>query len=214
MVIRNYNKKSYVELNDVKLTFYKKFRTKEYDVKDIKAAYLDDNYIFKMLYKNKVVTHNIVNTLSEDKYLVEALLLELNKEKNIFYSSYYQDARGVGYAWLVMAIVNIIQSRNSWIGILFWSVLLICSISLILGKSYDGKIFLYKTTKKSIFIGSKLDKKIDEFNINTNFSFDFKNSGNCYVLKNVKKKMYIINNVIYPRYYKEELENLYKSKAC
>ena len=59
MIINNHFDKKYIELTDDKIIFYRFFGKRTLKLKKIRAAYMDDNYIIKILYGKKVKQYYI-----------------------------------------------------------------------------------------------------------------------------------------------------------
>lgn len=214
MLILNYNNKKYIELTDDKIIFYRLFRKITLRLDNIRACYMDDNYILKILYGNSVKSFSINNVRNTDKVALSILVDKLNKDKMIFSSQYV----GVEWAWICyipFAFMNMKSSNGTW-EFIFWSIwLLFMGIVFLYGRECSS-VFIYDTNKKLIKVGSNIkNEKI--FNItDKNFSFNFKLESNSYEFKyrlektinKINGKIIVPTNVIYPIYYKSTLRDL------
>lgn len=214
MVIHDYNGKIYIEITQEKLILYRKFSKKELNLKDIKASYLTDDYLLKLIYEDKLKSYIINNIRTEDRYMIEELLVELNNDRNVFYtlrSSSNEDFSAV--IWIFMSASNLIVKliEKSW-GAIFWVMFLIIYI-IIFFKDYGniGGLFYY-VKEGSIEYGIGPKNKDNKLSIEDEFTFEYNSIYKEYLFKKGKRKLKFLDNIIHPQYYKEELEKLSKKK--
>lgn len=214
MVIHDYYGKIYIELTEDKLILYRKFSKKEFNLKDIKAAYLTDDYLLKFIYKEKLNSYIINNIRTEDKYMLEELLVQLNSDRNVFYTLYSSgNEKFAAVIWIFMSASNLIARsiEKNW-GAILWAVLLIFWISIFFkGYGNIGGIF-YFVKEEEIEYGIGPKNKNSKFSIKDEFTFDYNSIYKEYLFKKGKKKLKFPDNIIHPQYYKEELRKLSEKK--
>ena len=111
MIINNHFDKKYIELTEDKIIFYRFFGKRTLELKKIRAAYMDDNYIIRILYGKTVRQYEIANIKEGDKNLLRELIETLNKdEKLVFSSQYYQT-----WGWVLYAILPISNLIDGWV---------------------------------------------------------------------------------------------------
>ncbi|MBU3087906.1 hypothetical protein KPL42_05295 [Clostridium gasigenes] len=208
MIINNHFDKKYIELTEDKIIFYRFFGKRTLELKKIRAAYMDDNYIIRILYGKTVRQYEIANIKEGDKNLLRELIETLNKDEKLVFSSgqYYQTWGWVLYA--MIPISNLIDDgfKSDYI---FYTGMLIFSITMIIIAKYY-KIFIYDYINNSITL-ERNSKKVKEYFANEdNYKFEYNTSGDRYVFKaNKSKAVMIPTNIIYPAYYRQELSKLY-----
>lgn len=87
MIIHNYHNKKYIEIIDNKVIFYRFLHKITLDLNKIRAAYVDDNYMIKILYGKIIKIYQVANIRKQDKVLLKKFIEKINKENVIFSSS-------------------------------------------------------------------------------------------------------------------------------
>lgn len=217
MIIRDYNKKKYVKLTEDKIIFYRAFSSsKVYDLKDIKAAFLNDMYRLRIFVNNKVVSFNLSKVSEEDKDSLKEIINRLNKEGLVCYSPY---SYGVGFPWykvlwIVICFINCVNYKNKFIFIsALWMILMFFWIVITI-MGYDNyNDFIYNPKEGKIKIaGGIFGKNYLHVNLEEDFEFYYDDNKTRYIFKKGKRKYVINEKVIAPYYYNTELEELKKEK--
>ena len=63
MVINNNKNKKYIEINDENIIFYRWYGKRVLKREKIRAAYMDDNYVIRILYEKSIRRYNISNIM-------------------------------------------------------------------------------------------------------------------------------------------------------
>ena len=214
MVIHDHYGKIYIELTEDKIILYRKFSKKKFNLKDIKAAYLTDDYLLKFIYEEKLNSYIINNIRAEDKDMLEELLIQLNSDRNVFYTSYSSgNEKFAAVIWIFISASNMIAKliEKNW-GAIFWAMLLIFwIINFLKGYGNVGGLFYY-VKEEEIEYGIGPKNKNNKFSIKDEFTFDYNSIYKEYLLKKGKKKLKFPDNIIHPQYYKEKLRKLSKEK--
>lgn len=214
MIIHNYYEKIYIELTEDKLILYRRFSKKELNLKDIRASYLTDDYLLKLIYKDKLKSYIINNIRTDDRHKLEELLVELNSDRNVFYTLHSSsNEKFTALVWIFISasksITRLIEKNG---GAIFWGMLLIFWI-ISFFKVYGniaGLFYYVKEEEIEYGIGPK--NKESKISINDEFTFDYNSIHKEYLFKKGKKKLKFPDNIIYPKYYKEELKKLSEKK--
>ena len=217
MIIRDYNKKKYVELTEDKIIFYRAFgSSKVYDLKDIKAAFLNDMYRLRIFVNNKVVSFNLSKVSEEDKDSLKEIINRLNKEGLVCYSPY---SYGVGFPWekvlwIVICFINCVNFNNKFIFIsALWMILMFFWIVITIMEYDNYNDFIYNPKEGKIKIaGGIFGKNYLHVNLEEDFEFYYDDNKTRYIFKKGKRKYIINEKVIAPYYYNNELEELQKKK--
>lgn len=207
MLISNHFNKKYIEVTEDKIIFYRFFGKRTLELKKIRAAYMDDNYIIRILYGKKVKQYQVTNIKEGDKDLLRELIETLNKDETLVFSSQYYP-QWIWVFYMILPISNLIEG-GSIVHYIFWIFLLIFSATMIIIGKYN-KIFIYDCINNSIIL-ERNSKKVKEYFPNEGkYKFEY-NTVDCRcVFKVAKSKSIIIPiNIIYPGYYTEKLSELY-----
>ncbi|NKF05851.1 hypothetical protein J1C67_18105 [Clostridium gasigenes] len=207
MIINNHFDKKYIELTEDKIIFYRFFGKRTLELKKIRAAYMDDNYIIRILYGKMVRQYEIANIKEGDKNLLRELIETLNKDEKLVFSSQYYP-RWIWVAYMIFGISNLIDG-GSIHDYVFSTFFIISSVTMIIIGKYQ-KIFIYDCINNSIIL-ERNSKKVKEYFPNeSKYKFEYNTSGDRYVFKaNKSKAVMIPTNIIYPAYYRQKLSKLY-----
>ncbi|MBB6623139.1 hypothetical protein H7E67_06845 [Clostridium gasigenes] len=207
MIINNHFDKKYIELTEDKIIFYRFLGKRTLELKKIRAAYMDDNYIIIILYGKTVRQYEVANIKERDKNLLRELIETLNKDEKLVFSSgqYYQTWGWVLYA--MVPISNLIDGGSKG-DYMFYTCILIFAVTMIIIAKYH-KIFIYDSINNSIIL-ERNSKKVKEYFPNeSKYKFEYNTSGDRYVFKaNKSKAVMIPTNIIYPAYYRQKLRKL------
>ncbi|MBU3104924.1 hypothetical protein [Clostridium gasigenes] len=208
MVINNHFDKKYIELTEDKIIFYRFFGKRTLELKKIRAAYMDDNYIIRILYGKKVKQYYISNIKEGDKSLLGELIETLNKDEKLVFSSGQYYPPWIWVFYMVLPIENLIEG-GSIFHYIFWIFLLIVWITLLIFGIYN-KVFIYDYSNSSIRLEWN-SKRIKEYFPNGgNYKLEYNAVDYRYVFRAAKRMSIIIPiNIMYPVYYREKLIELY-----
>ena len=210
MVINNNKNKKYIEINDENIIFYRWYGKRVLKREKIRAAYMDDNYVIRILYGKSIRRYNICNISSEHKIILEKLLSLMNKENIVF----YRDISGgcTDNLFLLYLVLNPVINPNiinSLLGLLISISLLALFICRTVKLPYYN-IFIYDLEKDEIRLESSTSKKIINLKIGIdNVSLSFNKQCGCYIFKYKWRKIQIVSsNIVYPKLYKSKMEEI------
>lgn len=212
MVINNNKNKKYIEINDENIIFYRWYGKRVLKREKIRAAYMDDNYVIRILYGKSIRRYNICNISSEHKIILEKLLSLMNKENIVF----YRDISGYGIENLLLLnlVLNPVINPNIINSLLGLLILIYISLSVlyiyITVKIPYYNIFIYDLEKDEIRLESSISKKIINLKIGIdNVSLSFNKQCGCYIFKYKRIRIQIVSsNIVYPKLYKSKMEEI------
>ena len=212
MVINNNKNKKYIEINDENIIFYRWYGKRVLKREKIRAAYMDDNYVIRILYGKSIRRYNICNISSEHKIILEKLLSLMNKENIVF----YRDISGYGIENLLLLnlVLNPVINPNIINSLLGLLILIYISLSVlyiyITVKIPYYNIFIYDLEKDEIRLESSTSKKIINLKIGIdNVSLSFNKQCGCYIFKYKRIRIQIVSsNIVYPKLYKSKMEEI------
>ena len=205
MVINNNKNKKYIEITGENIIFYKWYGKKVLKREKIRAAYMDDNYVIRILYGKSIRRYNISNISGAHKVVLEKVL-ELMNEKNILF--YRNTKIDMGSIFLPVLILNIMQANNSSQMLLFIILLVLVLYIIVIFPYYY--IFIYDLNKDEIILEAPKSKKIKKFKIGVDeVGLEFNPHKECYIFKYKWRKIQIVSsNIVYPKLYKSKIEEL------
>lgn len=212
MVINNNKNKKYIEINDENIIFYRWYGKRVLKREKIRAAYMDDNYVIRILYGKSIRRYNICNISSEHKIILEKLLSLMNKENIVF----YRDISGYGIENLLLLnlVLNPVINPNIINSLLGLLILIYISLSVlyiyITVKIPYYNIFIYDLEKDEIRLESSTSKKIINLKMGIdNVSLSFNKQCGCYIFKYKRRRIQIVSsNIVYPKLYKSKMEEI------
>lgn len=212
MVINNNKNKKYIEINDENIIFYRWYGKRVLKREKIRAAYMDDNYVIRILYGKSIRRYNICNISSEHKIILEKLLSLMNKENIVF----YRDISGYGIENLLLLnlVLNPVINPNIINSLLGLLILIYISLSVlyiyITVKIPYYNIFIYDLEKDEIRLESSTSKKIINLKMGIdNVSLSFNKQCGCYIFKYKRIRIQIVSsNIVYPKLYKSKMEEI------
>lgn len=185
MVIKDDYNKDFLILDEENLIYKRLFKKVKIKRSDIRSIFYGENILGVLTYSGKVYSFNIVKLLYSERYKLEDLRKELNKEKILFnYTSNIYN----NYIYIIFIINPIMNNiRNIW-GI---SMLILLIVFIFIAKYYNRSIiFNIDKDELEVKIGRKflkykryeIDKiKIIKHTTRGNIINFFKN-GNKYTL--------------------------------
>ena len=198
MVLKDdYNKELFTidEENLIYKGFFRKVKIKK---SDIRSVFYGENILGILTYGGKIYSFNIVKLLYSERYKVENLRNELNKENIIFnYTKVDFSDYSIYFLIFMNPIINLIQ--NIFVGII---TLIILLVFILLVKYYGNKV-VFNIDKDELEVkrGKDIFKykrdEIDKIRIikhsTKGKSIEFKKNKNKYIL-NFEDTPYLIKN--------------------
>lgn len=198
MVLKDdYNKDLFTidEENLIYKSFFRKVKIKK---ADIRSVFYGENILGILTYGGKIYSFNIVKLLYSERYKVENLRNELNKENIIFnYTKVDFSDYSIYFLIFMNPIINLIQ--NIFVGI----ITLIILLGFILLVKYYGNKVVFNIDKDELEVkrGKDIFKykrdEIDKIRIikhsTKGKSIEFKKNKNKYIL-NFEDTPYLIKN--------------------
>lgn len=186
MVLKDDYNKDLLTIDEENLIYKKLFKKVKIKKSDIRSIFYGENILGVLTYSGKIYSFSIVKLLYSERYKLENLRKELNKEKVLFNytSTIYKD-----YIYMIF-FINLIMNniRNNW-AIVILILLLIIFIFIV--KHYSRNvIFNIDKDELEVKIGKNIFKykrheidkiKIIKHNLKGNIIQFFKN-GNKYTL--------------------------------
>lgn len=210
MVINNNKNKKYIEINDENIIFYRWYGKRVLKREKIRAAYMDDNYVIRILYGKSIRRYNICNISNEHKIILEKLLSLMNKENIVFYRDVsVGGAESTLLLYLVLSPVINPNIINSLLRLIIYISLSVLYIYITVKIPYYN-IFIYDLEKDEIRLESSTSKKIINLKMGIdNVSLSFNKQCGCYIFKYKRIRIQIVSsNIVYPKLYKSKMEEI------
>ena len=209
MIINNYHNKRYVETTDNEIIFYRWYGKKVLYKDKIRAAYMQDDYVVRILYGNAIRSYNICNIKNAEKIKLKEFIDSLNNENLIFSAVNNADIR-VATIGLAVLFFSRSSSGNIIIAIGRISTIIGIVISIIQYPMYNMFIYDYKNKIITIESGiTKKKKEIKEIGKDIlNIKYD--KSGQ-YIIKMKFNSIILHNNIMYPINYLEAMKEVYEN---
>ena len=186
MVLKDDYNKDLLTIDEENLIYKKLFKKVKIKKSDIRSIFYGENILGVLTYSGKIYSFSIVKLLYSERYKLENLRKELNKEKVLFNytSTIYKD-----YIYMIF-FINLIMNniRNNW-AIVILILLLIIFIFIV--KHYSRNvIFNIDKDELEVKIGKNIFKykrhEIDKINIKKYYqdvnNIEFKKNGNRYII--------------------------------
>lgn len=211
MIIYDYHNKKYIEIKDNKVIFYRFLHKRTLDLNKIRAAYIDDNYMIKILYGKSIRVYQVANIRKEDKVLLKQFIEKINKENVIFSSNNLLNIPvWISLFYIIICIKNLISGKSTY-NYLFWMLMFVIFLFLGLIYPWFSPIFIYDYKNNVIKIEKKYRSATTCLTEDSKYKIKYKPIDNCYILKtNNMFKLNIYTNILYPINYKEKINNLYE----
>ena len=209
MIIKNYKDKKYIETTDSEVIFYRWYGKKVLYKDKIRAAYMQDDYVVRILYGEVIRSYNICNMKNNEKIKLKEFIDSLNNEKLIFSGKNYGDARGA--IGIMFAMIFSGSILNEGIGVETFIYLIVLTILILTINKYPiYDMFIYDYENKIITIqgrDSKKKKEIRELDKNKDIvNIKYDKSGQ-YIIKMKFNSIILQSNIMYPINYLLPLGN-------
>ena len=211
MIIHDYHNKKYIEIKENKVIFYRFLYKSTLELNKVRAAYMDDNYMIKILYGRSIKAYQVANIRKEDKVLLKQFIEKINKENAIFSSNNLLNIPlWIWLFYLILFSKNIILNKSIY-NYLIWGSIFILFMFLGLIYPWFSPILIYDYKNNVVKIEKKYGSCITYLTEDSKYKIKYKPIDNCYIFKtNNMFKLNIYANVLYPASYKEKINNLYE----
>lgn len=212
MIVRNYNNKNYIELTEDKLILYRIWGKRTFKRNKIRAAYIDNNNYINILYGSRVIRYGAIKVKIEDEGILEEIIEKINVEKIVFCPDKNEAMASIIIMGLIWGGNMATNPSCSLFARLLGAVMFTLSIISFFYHFYYRRVLIYDNKNKTI----KLTRTATKFKIFIPGSETYKLIEHKTMPAICTFKVQKYNNVViqtdirYPKYYREELKELYK----